>query len=171
MRQRRLVGSAVLLVILAPFASGGMAYAASPPTCAPPATRSTLAGAFAGSPLTVLNSPLLQVQLLGASGTFRGHVVLEPVPAPPPAVSDGCKEDSTFTVSGFTGTLVASGPAVGPVPVILTATQPIDASLHVHFGSEPSRPLLTFHSDTPVQGSFGTVTFVQIVGGQVVASH
>ena len=171
MRQRRLAGSAFLLVMLAQFASGGVAHAASPPLCTPPATQSTLAGAFAGFPLTVLNSPLLQVQLLGASGTFRGHVVLEPVPAPPPAVSDGCKEDSNFTLSGFTGTLVATGPAVGPVPVNLTATQPIDASLHVHFGPEPSRPLLTFQSDTPVQGSFGTVTFVQIVGGQVVVSR
>ncbi len=108
----------------------------------------------------------MHVQFVGASGTFQAHVVLEPIAAPPPAVSDGCKEDSEFVVSGFTGSVVATGPAVGPVPLVLVAVQPISASLQVHFGPEPSRPLFTFRSDTPVQGSLGTV---QIVGGQVIS--
>jgi hypothetical protein len=149
-----------LLVVLVLAARNGVAHAATPPACAPPASQTTLSGTFATSSLPILTSPLLQVQLVGASGTFQGHVVLEPIPAPPPAVSDGCKEDSEFLVSNFTGSLVATGPAVGPVPLVLVATQPINARLQVHFGPEPSRPLLTFLSDTPVQGSLGTVQFV-----------
>jgi hypothetical protein len=167
--RRRLARGAVVVMLV--LAGNGVAYAATPPVCAPPASQTSLSGSFSNSSLTILNSPVLQVQLVGASGTFQGHVILEPIAAPPPTVSDGCKEDSEFVVSGFTGSVVAAGPALGPVPLVLVAIQPINARLQVHFGPELSRPLLTFRSDTPVQGSLGTVRFVQIVGGQIISTR
>jgi hypothetical protein len=154
--------------LLAPTA----AVAAVPPDCAPPATPSTLDGAFPAPPLSILNQPALRVTLAGLTGTFHGHIVFQPRTAPPPALSDGCQENSRFTINDFTGMLSVSGPLAtqlfGVSPFQALASQPIDASLEVHFGVQPSRPLLTFRSKQPVQTSFGPLRFLQIVGGQVI---
>jgi hypothetical protein len=160
--------SAFPILLLSPTA----ALAAVPPDCAPPASESTLTGVFPAPPLSILNQPALQVTLTGTSGSFRGHIVFQPQAVPPPGLSDGCQENSRFTISDFTGTLSVSGPLAaqlfGVSPFQAIATQPIDASLEVHFGTQPSRPLLTFRSKQPVQTSFGPLRFLQIVGGHII---
>jgi hypothetical protein len=162
-----------VLAVLVSAASPSAALAADPPLCQPPASISNLGGTFPGAPLVALNRPPdLQVAMIGQTGSWEGHVVFQPRPSPPPALSDGCQENSRFTITGFTGTLVMSGTVASDLfgfsPVIVTATQPTDASLQVHFGTQSSRPLLTFRSKTPVNTIFGPVRMLQIVGGQVV---
>lgn len=164
----------VLVLVLALSAPKG-ALAAQLPPCGPSATVSDLSGAFPAE-MTILNSPLLQATLVGFTGTFTGHVVFTPLSAPPPAVSDGCKENSRFTAEDFTGVLFASGPVAlqlfggSPFPV-LVAEQPTDLSLQVHFGTEPNKPILTFRSTEPVLFLGQPVRFVQIIGLQIVASQ
>jgi hypothetical protein len=46
----------------------------------------------------ILGSPLLRAALIGTGGTDARQVVWAPPPAPP-AISDGCEEDSRFAVS------------------------------------------------------------------------
>lgn len=162
----------------------GVALAATPPQCAPPATPVNLAGILSPiSPLPILNSPgLLQAFVLG-TGTFEAHIVFEPIPAPPPAISDGCKEDSRFTVYNFMGTLFVAGPVAQQLGLpqypnpILSTIQSTNASLEVHFGPEPNRPMLTLRSDVPVlffpPGGLPPVPvrLLQIVGLQVIAGN
>ena len=104
MKMRFWLGRALLAGGLALLLSGrGMALAAAPPLCAPPATQGVLAGTLSPpSLLPILSSPLLQAFVIGTGTfTFEAHIVMEPIPAPPPAISDGCKEDSRFTVHNF----------------------------------------------------------------------
>jgi hypothetical protein len=178
MKMRYLV--AVVLALMLTLAMGGQGAALAaplPPPCGPSATPFDLAGAFPAT-IPILGSPLLQATLDGITGTFSGHVVFEPLAAPPPALSDGCKEDSQFTLEGFTGSLTATGPLAlelfgsSPVTVLLT-TQSTNAKLQVHFGTEPNNPQLTFRSDVPVlflvpPGQFVPVRLVQILGLQII---
>jgi hypothetical protein len=62
--------------------------------------------------LVILNNPLLAATLTGLSGAFHGHIVFQPIPVPSPSISDGCQENSRFTVEDFTGSLDLTGPAV-----------------------------------------------------------
>jgi len=148
---------------------GPVPAAAAPPSvaCGPAATTTRLAGTF---PAT-LPFPQLQATLVGLTGSYTGHVVLQPVAAPPPALAEGCQENSHFVLTGFTGRLIATLPQLGTVVVLDTGPQPINATLELHLGAESNRPLLTFRSDRPVATIFGVVQFVQIVGGQVVHSR
>ncbi len=168
------------------FPSSSLAAAADPTSCPP--MQQTVVGTFSATPvLPILNHPLLQATLTGAAGTFQGHIVFQPIPVPPSAISDGCQENSQFTVQGFVGSLTLAGDAVRALTqtafgvesslLKLETTQPINASLQLHFGSQSSKPLFTFRSDQPVTvqvlvGStfvpVGSVQFVQIVGGQVI---
>src|SRR6266540_399848 len=98
------------LALLAPLSGREAALAAGPSACQP--RRFQLSGDFSLTPvLPILSnsgSPV-QATLVGTAGTFQGHVVFQPVAAPPPAISEGCKENSRFTVTGFAGALVANG--------------------------------------------------------------
>lgn len=176
MKMRYLV-SIVLALVLALAGQGAALAAPLPPPCGPSATPFDLSGAFPAT-IPILGSPLLQATLDGITGTFQGHVVFEPLAAPPPALSDGCKEDSQFTVEGFTGSITAIGPLAlalfgsSPATVLLT-TQSTNAKLQVHFGENPNNPQLTFRSDVPVlflvqPGQFVPVRFVQIIGLQII---
>jgi NAD(P)-dependent dehydrogenase (short-subunit alcohol dehydrogenase family) len=75
------------------------------------------------------------------------------------STSRATQENSRFSITDFTGTLTIAGALAtqlfGFSPVAVTASQPTDASLQVHFGTQPSRPLLTFRSRTPVTSPFG----------------
>lgn len=168
--------------VLAPAAVPGVALA----QCEPPAHRGVRTETFPAV-ITILDSPLLHVQLVGFGGSGSGRIIWQPIPAPPPAVSDGCKENTRFTVENFQGVMIATnrtgapltvGPITipaGAVPVVVLATtEPIDASLLVHFGParEPNKPMVTFRSDKPVLFLPGTpaqtsVRFVHLVGGAV----
>ena len=186
LKMRVWLGSVLLassLALFGPLPGRGVAWAAAPPLCQPPATPTILAGTLNPFvPLPILTSPLLQVFVVG-TGTFAAHIVMEPIPALPPAISDGCKEDSRFTVNGFMGQLCVLGfTAVQlnlpqcPSP-LLSTTQPANISIVVHFGTEPSKPLLTLLSDAPLNyfpqvGQLPVqVRFLQIVRLQVIASH
>jgi hypothetical protein len=161
--------------------------AADPSTCPP--TQETVSGSFTTTPvLPILNHPpLLQATLAGSAGTFQGRIIFQPISVPPIVISDGCQENSRFTVQGFVGSLTLTGEAVRSITqaafgidstqLQLQATEPINASLQLHFGTQTSKPLFTFQSDRPVTVQVlvgttlvpvGTVQFVQIVGGQVV---
>ena len=170
---------------LAGLLSGrGVALAAPPPQIASPATQFKLAGDLSQFPfgLPILNSPLLQASVVG-TGTYEAHIVFEPILAPPPAISDGRKEDSRFTVRNFQGRLFVAGPVAAqlglrqfPNPILAT-TQATNANLEVHFGPGPNRPMLTLRSDVPViffpPGGQPPVLVrvLQIVGLQVIASN
>lgn len=177
-------GMAILIGSLALAVSQRWAAAATPPECAPPATRSPFDLTFPAT-ITVLNSPLLQAVIAGTTGTAHGDILFVPKAAPPPAISDGCKENSRFVVTDFLGQLTLTstvplpfGPITLPpgVPITVLATftgQPINARLGVHFGPEPSEPVITFRSDEPVLFLPGTpleqpVRILQIVGGEVI---
>jgi hypothetical protein len=162
-----LVAVATSLIVMAVAAGNGVAFAATPPACEPPASRFELTGAFPGS-VPAFTTPALQATLVGTSGTFAGRGVFQPKPAPPPAISEGCKENSQFTVTDFQGTLLVQGAAFGPVSLATFPGQPVDARLSVHFGSEPNKPVLMFRSDEPVSLGGVPVRSVQIVGGQIV---
>jgi hypothetical protein len=141
--------------------------AETPPTCEPPASHFELAGAFPGT-VPAFTTPALQASLIGTSGTFEGRGVFQPKPAPPPAISEGCKENSQFTVTDFQGTLLVQGAAFAPVALATFPGQPVDARLSVHFGPEPNKPVLTFRSAEPVSLGGVPIRSVQIVGGQIV---
>jgi len=184
------LGSVLLassLVLFGLLPGRGVAWAAAPPFCQPPATLTTIPPTTLTGPLPILGSPLspLQAFVLG-TGTYEAHIVFEPIPAPSPAISDGCKEDSRFTVYNFQGTLFVAGPVatqlypppLPPCPCpILSTIGPTNVSLQVHFGPEPNRPMLTLRSDVPVlffpPGGLPSVPvrLLQIVGLQVIASH
>ena len=159
MPSRRLV---IGLVLMGALLGPATARAAESPLCSPPATQQTVAGTFPGT----LSFPALHATLVGLTGSYTGHIGFEPIAAPPPALSDGCKENSRFTLTGFTGSLTATLPGVGTV--VLLTTQPITASLSLHFGTEPNKPILTFRSDRPVLLGTTPVQVIQIVGGELV---
>jgi hypothetical protein len=159
------VTSGLLLLMIA--ASGRVALAATPPTCEPPASHFELAGAFPGT-VPAFTTPSLQATLIGTSGTFEGRGIFQPKPAPLPAISEGCKENSQFTVTDFQGTLLVQGSAFGTVALSTFPGQPVDARLGVHFGPEPNKPVLTFRSNEPVSLGGVPVRSVQIVGGQIL---
>ena len=164
LRRPLLIGLLLLGVWLSPAPSVG---ADAPARCQPAATSTTVQGTF---PAT-LPFPLLQAAVVGLTGSYEGHVVFQPLAAGPPALAEGCKESSRFTLTNFTGRLIATLPQLGQVTVLDTGTQPINATLTIHFGTEPNKPILTFRSDRPVTTIFGTVQFIQIVGGQVVQAR
>src|SRR6476469_5727565 len=134
---RRLSFLLILPALLALGDGPAVALAAPSTPCAPPATEFALAGTFPAPPLPIFDrAPILQVTLTGQSGAFEGHVVLQPVPAGQ-ALSDGCQENSRFTVTAFTGTLTLTGTLAAQLfgfsPVVVSADQPTDASIQVHF--------------------------------------
>lgn len=178
MKMRYLVTFVLALMLTFAMPGQGVALAAPlPPPCGPSATPFHLAGTFPAT-IPILGSPLLQAAVDGITGTFRGHVVFEPLAAPPPALSDGCKEDSQFTLEGFTGSVTATGPLAlelfgSSSATVLLTTQSTNAKLQVHFGTEPNNPQLTFRSDVPVlflvpPGQFVPVRLVQILGLQII---
>jgi len=179
-------GRAILIASLALGVSPRWATAAAPPECAPPATRSAFDGTFPAT-IPVLNSPLLQAVVAGTTGTAHGNILFVPKAALPPAISDGCKENSRFVVTDFLGQLTLTnvsgaplpfGPITLPqdVPITVLATlpnRPINARLGVHFGLEPNEPVITFRSDELVLFLPGTplereVRILQIVGAEVI---
>jgi len=180
MKKGRFVAYTFALALVLALVEPETAVAATPPTCAPPATQFDVAGTLSPTtPFPILSNPNspLQAALIGI-GTFQGHVVWQPLTA---SLSDGCQENSRFTVEGFVGSVVIMGPLAvtkfGASPfVLLSATQPTNASLQVHFGDQPSKPVLTFQSDQPVT-FFGLpagpvqVQLVQIVGLDIVVIH
>jgi len=172
-RRGRRAGAALMvvtggLIVLMIAAGDGVALAATPPACAPPASHFELAGAFPGS-VPTFTTPALQATLIGTSGTFEGRGVFQPKSAPPPAISEGCKENSEFTVADFQGTLLVQGSAFGPVALSTFPGQPTDARLSVHFGPEPNKPVLTFRSKQPVSVGGVPVRSVQIVDGEIIS--
>ena len=158
------VAGGLIMLALAMDARGALA---APPTCEPPASHFELTGAFPGT-VPAFTTPALQATLIGTSGTFEGRGVFQPKSAPPPAISEGCKENSQFTVTAFQGTLLVQGAAFGPVALATFPGQPTDARLSVHFGPEPNKPVLTFRSKEPVSLGGVPVRSVQIVGGEIV---
>src|SRR5262245_9527513 len=90
---------------LAPAAAGR----ADPTVCPPEQTR--VFGNFPGV-IPILNHPLLQATVAGTAGAFQAHLVFQPIPVAPPAISDGCQENSRFTVEDFVGSLPLTGDAV-----------------------------------------------------------
>ncbi len=185
MRRGQFVAAVLAMTLAFGLPRSGVALAAQAPPCGPSATQFDVAGSLTpGTPLPILSNPAspLQVALVGIAGTFQGHIVFTPLSAPPPAISDGCQENSRFTVEGFIGSVVVTGPLAGALfgadpHFLLSTTQPTNASLQVHFGPQPSKPVLTFHSDPPVlffpqAGQPGVpVRFLQIVGLEVTASN
>src|SRR5262245_45896140 len=90
---------------LSPVFPGCRIAAPADPAACPP-TQETVSGDFSVIPvLPILNHPLLQATLTGTAGTFQGHIVFQPIPVPLSAISDGCQENSQFTVQGFVGSL------------------------------------------------------------------
>jgi len=181
MSRRQLVAAIVAVTLVLACAVPGVALAKNPAH----AHVLNLSGTItSGTPVPILANPLspLRAAMVGESGTWAGHVVLTPRLAPPPAVSDGYQENSRFTVKGFLGTVVVEGPVAlglfGETPhVLLMTTQPTNMSLQVHFGTQPSKPVLTLMCNPPVlyfptAGQPGvSVRFIHIVGLKVVASH
>ena len=64
------------------------------------------------------------------------------------------------------GAVQLSGPVASQLfgfsPVVISTVSPTDAIIQVHFGTDPSRPLLTFRSQTPVNSPFGPLRLLQI---------
>jgi hypothetical protein len=175
MKSHAVTALLALALAVAVTGPGTARAAATPPACNPPANVFDVAGTLAPTtPFFILSNPSspLRAFLLG-TGTFQGHVVWQPITA---ALSDGCHENSRFTVEGFTGIVFVEGPLAttlfghSPFP-LLVVTQPTTASLQVHFGDEPSKPVLTFRSNRPVLLLGQPVQFVQIVGLEIIATH
>jgi len=175
MKSHAVTALLALALAVAVTGPGTARAAATPPACNPPATVFDVAGTLAPTtPFFILSNPSspLRAFLLG-TGTFQGHVIWQPITA---ALSDGCHENSRFIVAGFTGIVFVEGPLAttlfghSPFP-LLVVTQPTTASLQVHFGNEPSKPVLTFRSNRPVLLLGQPVQFVQIVGLEIIATH
>ncbi len=104
---------------------------------------------------------------VGHSGTYEGHVVIEPIEATAP---EGLKEDSWFNVTGFHGSVcLATTP-----PLCAVTFSPVDAWISVHFGDEPNKPVATVlvtSGDLRLILPWGVsdpLKLMKIVGGEVV---
>jgi hypothetical protein len=185
MKREQFVAAIVVATVVFALVGSGAAFATGGPPRAPSARQWDMSGVTTpGTPLPILANPAspMQAALVGSAGTLQGHIVWTPLAVAPPAVSDGYQEDSRFTVEGFVGSAVVQGPLAaalfGENPhVLVLAAHPTDISLQVHFGTQPSKPLLTLRSDPPLlyfphAGQPGMpVRFLQIVGLQVIASN
>ncbi len=112
----------------------------------------------------------LEWALEGDAGTLHGHVVI--------IRETPFKENASFTLHDFEGSLTISGPAVvelglGCSEISLQTIQPTDAKVQLHYGPEPSKPLFAVQCDPSIailcDGiPIGTVRFARIVGGQIL---
>jgi hypothetical protein len=117
-----------------------------------------------------LPGPPPEWSLVGSAGTLDGHLSVTQV--------NPTKENATFTLQGFQGSLTLFGQDVidlglGYSQVSLQTTQPTDVRVELHYGAGPSKPMWTFHADHPVlivgDGTvIGAVQSAQVVGGRVV---